>query len=300
MSSTAQLLPQSEGVSLKAQVSHIADAVAKAPNAKELQEGLAASLLVDSKIPTYSKRIRDPRSGESVDVSPYAKAAPGATSIVTTIDPQTHEIYVLLGRKQKNKHDPKEGLADFIAPGGYMESLPPEGATQKEIDASDFNLAEASRRELQEETGLAIPDTIAATSLGTNSDADQNPNTQSVNEFFHYSLSGTPDSLPAVMGKDDLKVAQWINAKDIIRNEQVGAQPAGSEHSRYQITMQDGSTVNLRDLHGGYVEKAIEQARQQVQNMPRLQSTAIANDNTQISWRDKVLENFGNERNMQH
>ncbi len=264
----AQMPPDA---SLKVQAAYFAEAAARAPNARELREAVAASFLQENGVKTYGQRIRDPLSGKSVDVSPYAKAAPGTTAIVTTVDPATGEMYVLLGQKQKNPRNKKEGLSDFIAPGGYMESLPPEGATKKEIAASDFNLEAASRRELFEETGLKIPKEIVPVSLGVNSDADQNPHTQSVNEFFHYSLSGKPEDIP-VKASDDLKTAQWVNVRGIIKNHDGERQPAGSDESRYKVVMEDGAAINLRDLHGIYVEQAVERVREQLLNVARPRS----------------------------
>ncbi len=222
----------------------------------QVQETLVTRL-ADQLIPDdYGRGVHDRISPEThphstMYVSRYPNAGAGAAAFVTYADPQSGEVYVLLGLKPQG---------DLVPPGGHLEVHEPIGGNPQK--PYDLNLREASRRELMEETGLVIPKDYTPASLGANSDFGvvNDPRLHTVLEGFDYNLIGPKAQLPHIEGKDDIIGAYWVKASDIIADPSVGPQLHGSNNSRYSVQVQ-GAVIPIRDHYGPQLEEAVATAR---------------------------------------
>ncbi len=236
---------------------HILGLVNDHPDAPKLRESLCVELANQTKVPSQGARLQNTMGGKPshLYVDRYLKSSPGATVIVTVTDPETREIYTLLGRKYIDPKRPEKGLGDYIAPGGYMEVPSPKGMRGKKKQY-DQTLEHTARREFQEETGLNLKG-IKLDVLGVDSDIRNNKEEKhSTNVIYSVGLTGKKAEFPAVEGGDDLATLEWVNSKHIVKDPSVGEQFANSNKSRYSV-----NGINIRDMHGSYLEKAVDNAR---------------------------------------
>jgi ADP-ribose pyrophosphatase YjhB (NUDIX family) len=226
---------------------------------RQLNEALATRLLNETDLSAYGQRITDTIAKEQgldtkpLDVNMYGRTAAGATVGVTYTCQDTGEVYVLMARKYKDARDPSQGLGEFILPGGYMNPKPPLGA--EENIAYDKKLSDTALRELREETGFRLPEGYTPKSLAVDSEDINNRGVHTINEFFHIPVVGTKAEMPPLAASDDIADLRWINLKQVAINPAIGQQPDGSDQSRYSVITENG-IVNMRDLHGVFLEKA--------------------------------------------
>jgi 8-oxo-dGTP pyrophosphatase MutT (NUDIX family) len=247
----------------------VMEMVHKAPYSEELRASLSVALAREAGVSSYGKRNYDTLGTEAgeqpahLDMAPYGRTGAGSTVAVTATDPKTHEVYVLLGRKYKDPNHPELGLGDYIMPGGYINPKPPTGANAADLVQYDTNLHETAARELFEETGYRLPENYHMKSLGVNSDITGNKDLHTINEFFHVNVPQHPSQFPAPVAADDLAMVEWVRARDIVKDPTVSAQPDGSAQSRYSVQNAESTSVNIRDLHGEYIDKAVAAVRQE-------------------------------------
>lgn len=223
------------------------------------------------------RAIRDPYGEESayVYLSPYALPSAGAAAFVTATDMNTGEMFVLLGKKTKQKKG-ETPYSYLVPPGGYMEVKPPKGTHERHRQPFDINLEATTQRETFEEADLDLtqyhvtPTPISACSTWGKTDPRDR---HSIFESYHYNLLLPSDPaktleerLPRVRGKDDLaEGVYWINVKDIQVQPDVGEQEFKSRKSRYTASIRDkegnSSACNIMDCYGSALAEAIARAR---------------------------------------
>lgn len=232
--------------------SYVSAIVQQTQGNKTIQSELIGALLENKGVSPYDERITSP-SGKHYDISPFRKIGAGATAVVVLRDKEQGETYVLAGKKHASS-----GLGGYVLPGGYINGQPVKQASNAEFKQADKNLEMTARREVFEETGLKLDKNVRAITFGTNSDMGQNRNQQSVNEFFLYQIEGNPKDINMTGGQDDLQHAEWINIKDLLKNPQLSPQIELSGHSRYAVQTDNNTPVPFHDLHGSYIEKALD------------------------------------------
>ena len=235
------------------------------PEAEKLRESLITALTYDTDKgksnfgATMTDHFAGKDSPTTVYTSPYARSGAGATIALTYGDTDTQDVYVLLARK-KDPSRPGQLTQHYIMPGGYLDAHEPG-----KLDSTlpyDKNLAATAVRELQEETGLKLPEGYTPHFLSANSDynVSNTPLLQTVNAFYHVGLTGPGASVPKLAPGDDVAELTWVNAKDISFHPEVGPQTYDSDKSRYTVHM-PGGDMNLRDDFGGPLDEAVKRTR---------------------------------------
>lgn len=230
--------------------------------------------LRDPFAPKHIDGLSDEASPDTVYVSPFPKATVVADAAVTFGIPETQEVYVLLERKLKDPKNPQLGLKDeFVLPGGHMEVHAPNEPGANTVRFFDQNLAATVRREIQEETGLALPENYTPASLGLGSDygIHGDPREHAVADFRHVNMTGSRADFEQLKNSlrpgSDAAELVWVNAKDFEYHPSTPPQPFGSTVSRYHANvMLDGQRkhINVRDDHGDVLDKAVGLARNQL------------------------------------
>lgn len=217
------------------------------------------------------RAVRNPfnQNGKYTYISPWALPSAGAAAFVTAADPNTGEMFVLLGRKTR-----EDGYEFLVPPGGYMEVKPPKGRIDRNNLPFDKNLAVTAIRETLEETTLDLtgfnvtPTQISSCSTYGKTDPKDR---HSIFESYHFPLIVSKDELPEVHGHDDLEEklgkdgskeggAFWVNVRDISVTPQTGEQVFTSMNSRYHAKI-GGDEYNIMDCYGPALAEAVTRAR---------------------------------------